>query len=857
MRCRFCGSTSLHTDTQHKTFSAGKAAAGAVVFGVVGAAAGFIGKEKQGYRCGACGSFMELPMDTFTGMQIDTAVQKAKKGDTTLYTYYKAQYPNIETVAAAQQAPATAPVEREISAPTEAFGQEESIKRSYRYGSWSPDAPVYVESVVLKTDGKEDRMSLVAWNQSGKEIRSLYLNVVVFDDTGDEVSRCRCVYQNMVKDEDEPKRLPVDKTFYLNTDVAYRVQIEQEKAAFADGSTWRAAEADKVYTLPEQPVLTEKNFPRIQYVQSKYFFMKFRPLRGQLKPTIRLNMPIQEEKFWMCDCGHPAKNDEPCPYCHNEYWALEKLYSQQTLLAGQQKAVRTRAEERTKKMLPKYEQLVEAKETAEKDAKYRSALRLMQSHLTSDVQKAKSMLADLAGWRDADAIIENCDKKIEQIKEQQSKEKKEAERRAAEEAKRQEEERIAKEKAAKTHKTVLAIIIPILVIGIIAVIVWQAVIIPKQKLDQAMELLQKEQYEFAYLLLEEIHREDIISSNKHERAICLIQDGNYDKAYALLEQIGDEETINESQYERAAGLFSKGQYEEAIEVFTSLHGYKDSIEQIFNCREAINDRKYSTADELVKQKQYDEAISILNSLNGYKDSADKANNIFLKYKLPLFQKANVGDYITFGTYEQDNDFTNGTETIEWLVLAKEDNRILVISKYALDYQHYGSQKQVYNYATNGKYTYEKGYTWDVSFVRQWLNEDFYNAAFTSYEKSRIPTTTVVMDHYGWNSGDDTEDKVFLLSVAEVKELFGSDVDRQCQGTPYVYSQLTYFSYPDTLSWLLRTPVNEYKTEIGKYAVAFVATDGSIPRFSLGIFVHYVENESPVRPAMWIDLSVGE
>ena len=41
----------------------------------------------------------------------------------------------------------------------------------------------------------------------------------------------------------------------------------------------------------------------------------------------------------------------------------------------------------------------------------------------------------------------------------------------------------------------------------------------------------------------------------------------------------------------------------------------------------------------------------------------------------------VGDSFTFGSYEQDNDLNNGTEPIEWQVLAIENNRALLISRY--------------------------------------------------------------------------------------------------------------------------------------------------------------------------------
>lgn len=44
-----------------------------------------------------------------------------------------------------------------------------------------------------------------------------------------------------------------------------------------------------------------------------------------------------------------------------------------------------------------------------------------------------------------------------------------------------------------------------------------------------------------------------------------------------------------------------------------------------------------------------------------------------------FEKLNVGDVIKFGSYEQDNDTTNGNEEIEWVILDKADGKVFVIS----------------------------------------------------------------------------------------------------------------------------------------------------------------------------------
>ena len=81
---------------------------------------------------------------------------------------------------------------------------------------------------------------------------------------------------------------------------------------------------------------------------------------------------------------------------------------------------------------------------------------------------------------------------------------------------------------------------------------------------------------------------------------------------------------------------------------------------------------------------------------------------------------NVGDVITFGKYEQDNDLSNGSEDIEWIVLDKKDGNLLLLSKYGLD------TKVV---CDNADISYEA--TWETSNTRLWLNGDFYDSAFSS------------------------------------------------------------------------------------------------------------------------------
>jgi len=60
-------------------------------------------------------------------------------------------------------------------------------------------------------------------------------------------------------------------------------------------------------------------------------------------------------------------------------------------------------------------------------------------------------------------------------------------------------------------------------------------------------------------------------------------------------------------------------------------------------------------------------------------------------------------------------------------------------------------------------------------LRQYLNGEFFENTFTAAEKARIATTQVKNDDNQWQGtagGNDTTDKVFLLSLEEVVKYFG-------------------------------------------------------------------------------------
>lgn len=87
-------------------------------------------------------------------------------------------------------------------------------------------------------------------------------------------------------------------------------------------------------------------------------------------------------------------------------------------------------------------------------------------------------------------------------------------------------------------------------------------------------------------------------------------------------------------------------------------------------RVIIPNNKYNQAIELMKAEKYEEAMELLKELDGYKESTQKISEIYTEWGYGDLKKLNIGDSFTFGMYEQDNDISNGTENIEWIILKK-------------------------------------------------------------------------------------------------------------------------------------------------------------------------------------------
>ena len=243
--------------------------------------------------------------------------------------------------------------------------------------------------------------------------------------------------------------------------------------------------------------------------------------------------------------------------------------------------------------------------------------------------------------------------------------------------------------------------------------------------------------------------------------------------------------------------------------------------------------KYKEAQSLIAESNYADAYVILNELRGYKDvdeiiSGDEFINVYFS----------VRNEVIFGSYEQDGNTENGQEDIEWIVLAREGDNALLLSKYGLDAKPYNEE--------------EAYVTWEQSDIRSWLNSSFMDTAFTGEEQGAILKTEVDnsreegSSEYDMTGGNNTEDRVFLLSYKEAfGDYFSRNGERICMPTDYAMQNgADADDNTGACWWWLRSPGYDQDS------AAYVSSAGSRG-------CTYVDRGYDcVRPAVWINLKSG-
>lgn len=225
------------------------------------------------------------------------------------------------------------------------------------------------------------------------------------------------------------------------------------------------------------------------------------------------------------------------------------------------------------------------------------------------------------------------------------------------------------------------------------------------------------------------------------------------------------------------------------------------------------------------------------------------------------QELTVWDCVWFGNYWQEDtngdgvaDQNDAKQPIKWRVLSVDGDDAFLLADKNLDCRPYNVT--------------DRGVTWETCTMRSWLNgygleeniegrdyssnNSFLANAFSAEEQSAIQITNVVNnDVHDAEGGNDTQDKVYLLSLDEVTNpvyRFSPNVDqkdenRRTENTGYARAQGAD-GVDGRGYWWLRSP------GITSNYAASVYYSGHVRRY--GILVH--SDDVVVRPALHLNLS---
>ena len=306
--------------------------------------------------------------------------------------------------------------------------------------------------------------------------------------------------------------------------------------------------------------------------------------------------------------------------------------------------------------------------------------------------------------------------------------------------------------------------------------------------------------------------------------------------------------IPQRKYQKAMGLLAAGEYDEAYAILAELR--KDEV---------ITGSKNERADALLEAGDADGAYALLGELT---DEASRTRRMEIKRQ--QIRDTQEGKYFPLGRYEQDNKPETGPEPIEWMVLVRDGDRVLVISRYILDCVRYDEEY--------------RRVTWETCTLRAWLNREFLDSAFDPDEQLLIPTTHVTADpnpDFAVDPGEDTEDKLFLLSIPEAEAYFHPDpctippvyesvkpwekIIQQYQANPStLYCKPTAYAaalgnvprggvFKGAADWWLRAPGMRASSAALANSYGLFDTWGSV------VNCDGLSTIRGVRPAMWIDL----
>lgn len=239
-------------------------------------------------------------------------------------------------------------------------------------------------------------------------------------------------------------------------------------------------------------------------------------------------------------------------------------------------------------------------------------------------------------------------------------------------------------------------------------------------------------------------------------------------------------------------------------------------------------------------------------------------------------RPNATHFTSSNTEQSSNGYYTGNvyyfkyEPLTWRVLDPDEGYVMcnqIIDSQAYQNFIYYNGSEYYNSKSCTNYASD----WVTSSLRQWLNNDFYNTAFTAEEKAQIGTSHLENKNtYGSTyDSNPTSDKITLLSYDDVlnasyefSPLYNTyDTTRRRKGTDYAKCQglrvfnssdSRYSSYNGNSPWRLRSPAGSVgASEVGSNGWTDNGWRGylfaTVPRTDVGVAPAFKFNPKSTIP----------
>ncbi len=153
-----------------------------------------------------------------------------------------------------------------------------------------------------------------------------------------------------------------------------------------------------------------------------------------------------------------------------------------------------------------------------------------------------------------------------------------------------------------------------------------------------------------------------------------------------------------------------------------------------------NESQYRKACNMMNEADYENAISVFRDISSYRDSEMKILECEKMQIVGPIMNAQIGDVVQFGNYNGITD---------WVVMDILENEYIILV---------GAEKIAERPFS------DINANWQLSTIRQWLNDDYYNEAFSEREKSVMISAHVgIKGNIEWVKDEDntTGDWVIL------------------------------------------------------------------------------------------------